>query len=163
MESASSIAAEVQIRRAEAEDVHGITSCVLSAYAPWVERIGMKPGPTLANYNQVLATAHVVIAELGLEVVGVLVMTITSEGFLLENVAVRPQFAGRGIGKRLLQFAEREALSNGYRSIYLYTHERMVANIAWYRRLGYLEYARRVEGPFARVFMRKALPFKSAE
>jgi ribosomal protein S18 acetylase RimI-like enzyme len=111
----------------------------------------------LQDYANVLAASHVVVAELKKAIVGVVVMTITSEGFLLDNVAVRPQFADQGIGRRLVACAEHEAVAHGYRSIYLYTHERMFTNLAWYRRLGYAEYARRIEGPFSRIYMRKVL------
>jgi ribosomal protein S18 acetylase RimI-like enzyme len=149
---------KIHLRRATGGDAAAVASCVLAAYSSWVERIGMQPGPMLENYADVLDTADlVVVAELECAIVGVLVTRATGEGFLLENVAVHPRFAGRGLGKRLVERAEREAVARGHRSIYLYTHERMVGNIAMYGRLGYVEYARRLEGPFSRVFMRKAL------
>jgi len=44
------------------------------------------------------------------------------------------------------------------RTVYLYTNELMVENIALYVRHGYVEYERRQEQGFRRVFMRKALP-----
>ena len=136
----------------------------MAAYSPWVERIGIQPGPMLQDYADVLATADaVVVAELEGTVVRVLVTRATSEGFLLENVAVHPRLMGQGLGRRLIERAEREALDRGHRSIDLYTHEGMLSNIALYSRLGYVEYARRVEGAFARVFMRKALPHANEE
>jgi hypothetical protein len=55
-------------------------------------------------------------------------------------------------------FAEAEASRRGHSRIRLYTHERMVENIALYARCGYIEYERRQEQGFRRVFMRKALP-----
>jgi ribosomal protein S18 acetylase RimI-like enzyme len=45
---------------------------------------------------------------------GVLVLAETGEGFLLDNVAVSPQTQGRGIGKKLLEFAEQRAQAKGY-------------------------------------------------
>lgn len=68
-----------------------------------------------------------------------------------------PECKGQGIGRQLLERAERDATSLGYRSLYLYTNERMTENIALYARVGYLEYERRQEEGFRRVFMRKAL------
>jgi GNAT superfamily N-acetyltransferase len=154
---------KIHLRRATRGDAAAVTSCVLAAYSPWVEWIGMQPGPMLEDYADVLETADlVVVAELETAIVGVLVTRTTSEGFLLENVAVHPRLAGRGLGKRLVERAEREAVARGHRSIHLYTHERMLGNIAMYGRLGWVEYARRMEGSFSRVFMRKALPADQA-
>jgi ribosomal protein S18 acetylase RimI-like enzyme len=72
-------------------------------------------------------------------------------------VAVHPAYQGQGIGRRLLQLAEVEALRQGFAHIDLYTHERMTENIALYQRLGYVETARRTEKGYQRVYMRKTL------
>jgi ribosomal protein S18 acetylase RimI-like enzyme len=72
-------------------------------------------------------------------------------------VAVLPTLKGQGIGRALLTHAEAQAKARGYRSIYLYTNEAMVENIALYARIGYVEYERRQEQGFRRVFMRKQL------
>jgi hypothetical protein len=45
----------------------------------------------------------------------------------------------------------------GFDSIHLYTHEKMTENLALYARIGYIEYERRAENGFSRVFMRKRL------
>ena len=53
--------------------------------------------------------------------------------------------------------AAAEAKRAGYDSIYLYTHETMVENLAGYAKIGYVQYDRRVEAGLARVYMRKKL------
>jgi ribosomal protein S18 acetylase RimI-like enzyme len=53
--------------------------------------------------------------------------------------------------------AESEARSAGFDSIYLYTHEKMTENQALYAKIGYVEYARRLDGGLPRVYMRKRL------
>jgi N-acetylglutamate synthase-like GNAT family acetyltransferase len=147
----------VTIRLAKISDVTAVAECVRLAYQHWISIIGMKPGPMLQDYATVLATEQVYVAEADHQMIGVLVLTIANEGFLLENVAVHPQYTGTGLGSRLLALAEREAIALGYDSIYLYTHERMSANIAKYQKLQYVEYARRLEDGLARVYMRKHL------
>lgn len=82
----------------------------------------------------------------------------TAEGFYVDNVAVRPSVKGKGVGRRLLELAEREARRQGYESIYLATHELMAENRALYQRIGYVEYDHRVVNGYPRVFFRKALP-----
>jgi ribosomal protein S18 acetylase RimI-like enzyme len=75
----------------------------------------------------------------------------------IENVAVRPGHQGHGLGRRLLTFAEDRAKATGMREVRLYTNELMTENIAYYRRLGYEEVERRLDGGFRRVFMKKVL------
>ena len=111
----------------------------------------------LQDYSAVIAREIVFVAELDDRLAGVLVLSKADDGFLIENVAVLPDLAGRGIGRALLIHAEREAMARGYDSIYLYTNERMLENIAWYAKAGFVEYERRSEQGLCRVFMRKEL------
>jgi ribosomal protein S18 acetylase RimI-like enzyme len=76
---------------------------------------------------------------------------------LLDNIAVRPERQGQGLGRRLIEFAEAEARRLGYRELRLYTHEKMVENIALYRRLGFEQTGRGHEAGYDRVFMTKHL------
>ena len=143
------------LRQAQARDVDGITACVDAAYRPYIERIGRKPGPMLEDYARVIEERQFTVAESKGGIAGVLVLAPTPEGLLLDNVAVLPEH--RGIGKALLQYAESEARRQGFGSLYLYTHEQMSENRALYSKIGYIEYDRRVEYGFARVYMRKSL------
>lgn len=111
----------------------------------------------LEDYAQVIGQRQVVVAERDGAIVGVLVLTVSDDGFLLDNIAVHPSCQGVGIGKVLLELAEVEARRQGYGSVCLYTHEKMVENQALYARIGYVEFARRAEKGYARVYMRKAL------
>jgi len=134
-----------------------VRDCVHAAYRHYIERIGRPPGPMLDDYAEVVRTRQVHVAEADGRIVGVLVLDVTDEGFLLENIAVDPSIKGTGVGKRLLELAEAEARRQGHASLYLYTHEKMTENQALYARIGYEEYARRTENGLARVFMRKRL------
>ena len=145
------------IRRATLADADHVAQCVDAAYGKWVPIIGMKPGPMLDDYRTVIETEVVFVAEQAGRIVGLLVLAEDAEGFLLENVAVHPDASGRGIGRALLALAESEARARGSAEIHLYTHERMASNIALYERIGYVDYAHRVESGFARVYMRKQL------
>ena len=61
------------------------------------------------------------------------------------------------MGRRLLAFAEAEALRRGYCEIQLYTHQTMVENQRLYASIGYEETGRGTEAGYDRVFMRKQL------
>ncbi len=134
-----------------------VAACVTAAYAMYVARIGKPPGPMLDDYAAVIARHRVfVLGEAG-AVVGALVLIRQADGLLLDNVAVHPDHQGRGLGRRLIDFAEAEARRQGYQALDLYTHELMTENIGRYRALGYQETGRRVEHGYPRVYMRKRL------
>jgi GNAT superfamily N-acetyltransferase len=145
------------LRPAVAADAAAVTDLVNSAYGHYVQRIGMQPGPMREDYAEVIGAADVVVADEDGALVGVLVLRITDEGFLIDNVAVHPSRQGSGLGRALLEYAEAAARRAGFDSVYLYTHERMSENLALYTRIGYVEYERRSQGEFARVFLRKNL------
>ena len=147
----------VLIRPALASDAIQATACVRAAYVQGVPLIGRKPWPMLQDYSEVIKTQQVFIAQVFGKFAGVLVLMDTADGFLLDNVAVLPSYKGQGVGKCLLIHAEQQAKLLGRRSIYLYTNEKMVANINLYAKVGYVEFERRAEQGFARVFMRKIL------
>jgi ribosomal protein S18 acetylase RimI-like enzyme len=148
---------EYLLRPAITEDTAKVTALVKAAYRHYVERIGMLPRPMTDNYAEVIRNSRVTVAERDQSIVGVIVMMVTDEGFLIDNVAVDPAYRGKGVGKALLTFAEAEARRAGFDSIYLYTHEKMIENLALYARIRYVEYDRRSQGDVSLVYMRKQL------
>jgi ribosomal protein S18 acetylase RimI-like enzyme len=148
---------EYSLRPATGADVPKVAALVNDAYGHYVERIGILPRPMIDDYAEVIANRRATIAEHHGAIVGVIVLTVDDEGFLIDNVAVDPSHRGRGLGRALLEFAEAEARRAGFDSIYLYTHEKMTENLAIYSRIGYVEYNRRSLGEFSLVYMRKHL------
>ena len=144
-------------RSATRADAPKVAALVNAAYRHYVERIGMLPRPMTDDYAAVIRDRQVTVAEHDGAIVGIIVLTVTDEGFLIDNVAVHPSRRGTGLGRALLQFAEAEARRAGFDAIHLYTHERMAENLALYSRIGYVEYDRRPQGAFALVYMRKQL------
>ena len=148
---------EFSLRPARAEDAVSVAACIDAAYRHYVARIGRLPGPMTEDYKEVIRDFQVTVVENGDHMVAVLFLARADEGFLLENIAVVPEHRGKGLGKWLMELAELEARRQGFDSIYLYTHERMTENQEIYRHLGYIEYARRTESGFRRIYMRKEL------
>jgi GNAT superfamily N-acetyltransferase len=151
------VAKSLSIRPAVAADVARVTECMHAAYEPWVPRLGRRPWPMVQDYSAVTEAEWVFVAESAGRLCGVLVLSETNDGLLIDNVAVLPALKGQGVGRALLIRAEQEARARGYDSLYLYTNEKMHENIALYARIGYAEYERRQEEGFCRVFMRKSL------
>jgi ribosomal protein S18 acetylase RimI-like enzyme len=147
----------VSLRPATAADVPKLTELVRAAYGHYVSRLGGPPRPMTDDYAEVLQTHQVIVAERGGEILGLVVMGVDDQGFFVDNVAVDPSHQGIGVGKALLEHAESAARDAGFDSVYLYTHERMVENLALYERIGYVEYDRRPVGEAHLVYLRKNL------
>jgi ribosomal protein S18 acetylase RimI-like enzyme len=148
---------EIELRPARPADAPRLTEIVQAAYGHYVERVGRPPRPMLDDYAEVIRRDQVVVAERRGEVVGLVVLQVGDEGFVVDNVAVDPAYKGSGVGRALLERAEAEARRAGFDSVALYTHERMTENLALYERIGYVEYDRRSIGDAFLVYLRKPL------
>lgn len=146
-------------RPARPDEADSLRALVRAAYAGWVPVIGREPAPMGDDYAARIAAGQAWVLEgAGGALLGALILEPAADGaLLLDNVAVRPDRHGQGIGRLLMGFAEAEARRRGAARIRLYTHERMAANIALYRRLGYAETHRAEQAGFRRVFLEKIL------
>jgi ribosomal protein S18 acetylase RimI-like enzyme len=147
----------LRLRPATIADVPRLSEVVQSAYGHYVDRLGRPPRPMTDDYADVVRSRSVTVAERDGEIVGLIVLGVDEEGFVVDNVAVDPSQQGRGVGKALLEHAEVAAREAGFDSIYLYTHELMTENQALYSRMGYVEYDRRLHDDACLVYMRKEL------
>lgn len=147
----------VVIEPAAIADRAAIERVVNDAYAKYVARIGKKPGPMLDDYAALITAGEVWVLRDGDGVAGVLVLKDAGDYLLLDNIAVAPDRQGSGLGRRLMDFADREAGRRGYRELRLYTHALMHENQRIYGALGWEEYARGNEAGYDRVFMCKRL------
>ncbi|WP_282608789.1 GNAT family N-acetyltransferase [Pelagibius sp. Alg239-R121] len=143
------------IRAAVPADLNAIRDIVERAYGHYVERMGRPPGPMLDDYARRVAQSETFVADFDGSVGGLLVLIDGDGHLLLDNIAVHPDAQGHGLGRRLMEFAEAEAVRRGYTELQLYTHESMTENIAIYSRLGWEETGRALQAGFERVFMRK--------
>jgi len=148
---------EPRIRTATATDVHAIAEIVDQAYRHYIARMGKPPAPMLDDYTARVLEGVVWVLEEGAVIAGIIVLLPTTNYLLLDNIAVSPARQGLGFGRRLLAFAEAEALRRGYCEIRLYTHQTMVENQRLYASIGYKETVRGTEAGYDRVFMGKQL------
>jgi GNAT superfamily N-acetyltransferase len=145
------------IRLAVPPDADNVRKAVHAAYRSWIPRIGKPPGPMLDDYAKRIAGGQVWVLTDADGIVGILVLEETPDALLLDNIAVVPDRHGQGLGRRLLEFAEAEAMRRGRNEIRLYTNALMAENITLYTRIGYVETARVTEKGFDRVYMVKRL------
>ena len=145
------------IRQAEQEDQEALVACVQAAYSKYIERIGKKPAPMLADYKALIAQRMVYVLADEKEVRGVLVMMPQGRNLFVENVAVDPRCQGPGLGRTLMAFVEQQARKEQLDEIRLYTNELMTENLLFYHQLGFEEEGRHVQNGYHRVFLRKRL------
>jgi GNAT superfamily N-acetyltransferase len=146
------------IRKAAPQDRSTVEAIVHEAYAPYVQRIGKPPGPMLDDYAALIDAGVVsVFEEPGGIIAAIIVLLPKPDHLLLDNIAVRQDRQGQGLGRRLIAFAEAEARRRGHDELRLYTHVLMTENIVLYTRLGFAETGRGHDAGYDRVFMTKPL------
>jgi GNAT superfamily N-acetyltransferase len=134
-----------------------LRNLVRAAYAHYVPRLGREPAPMTDDYAARITAGQAWLLEANGAPIGALVLEDTSEGLLIDNIAVSAEARGTGLGRRLMAFAEDEARRHGHARLWLYTNEKMTENIALYTRLGYRETRRAEQDGHRRVFMEKPL------
>ena len=111
----------------------------------------------LEDYSEIVAAHDVFVLTLENKIIGTLLLINRRPIFLLDNVAVHPDYQGRGFGRMLITFAETQAKNAGFDFITLYTNEQMTENLQLYKKLGFVETERRTEQGYRRVYMQKIL------
>lgn len=137
MFGAPNIDPTIELRPAEPWEAAAIKGIVRAAYAKWIPVIGREPLPMQADCQQALRD-HLfdVVVENG-RIVGLIETIKRGDHIWIENVAVIPEAQGRGIGRRLLARAERQAIAAGCFEARLLTNGAFEANVSLYSRLGY--------------------------
>jgi GNAT superfamily N-acetyltransferase len=119
--------------------------------APLVQYNESRAGPS--HYRPLVVTLQ----DSSAQVVGGM-WGATGYGWLFTQLLVVPDAArGKGIGTRLMQLAEQEAVARGCHSAWLDTHEFQAKG--FYERLGYVPFGELLNFPhgFSRIFLQKSL------
>jgi GNAT superfamily N-acetyltransferase len=132
---------------------------VRAAFTPYLEHMDREPAPLLADYDALVEAGEVWVATDGDDEVMVGVVTLRTEDGVafLGTLAVTPELAGRGLGTRLLAWAEDHARAAGCSEVRLYTNAAMIENLAWYPRHGYHETERGTVDGYDRVQLAKLI------
>lgn len=147
------------IRRAGPADAAAVREVTRAAYAKWIPLINREPLPMRADYDKAVREHLIDLWEEGGELLALIEMIPEPDHLLVENLAVRPDRQGRGLGDLLLKRAEAVARGLGHDELRLYTNALWTENIAFYLRRGFEETERKVIVPgSATVFMRRRLP-----
>ena len=127
----------IQLSRAEPADAESIRAVVRAAYARWVPILQREPIPMRVDYAEAVARNIIDLHHVDGELAALIEMHPTPDHLLIVNVAVAPAFQGRGLGRALMEHAERLAASLGLGETRLFTNILMVDNARLYFSLGY--------------------------
>ena len=128
----------IRLRPAEPADAAAIRDIVRAAYAKWVPVIGREPLPMRADYDKAVAEHPFDLAVEDGAIVGMIETMLAEDHLWIENVCVVPRAQGRGIGRLLLERAERQAIEAERRELRLLTNGAFEANVSLYKRCGYI-------------------------
>lgn len=151
----STVAGVSEPRPATMADLPAVEHVVQAAYRRYLGRLDRPPAPLLRDYRDDIAAGAIWV--LGAPVTALISLREEPGALHVGNVAVHPAAQGTGLGRRLLDFAERYARSHGHDRIALYTNEIMTENLAIYTHLGYRETGRRTDDGYRRVYLEKPL------
>jgi len=148
----------LSLRRAEPADAPAIDTLTQAAYAKWVPVLGRKPRPMTVDYAVAVRAHRIDLLEDASGLLALIEMALEPDHLLIVNLAVAPDWQGRGLGSRLLAHAEVVARAEGRPLLRLYTNRLMRPNIALYRSRGYTIDREEAYAGGAVVHMSKPVP-----
>lgn len=126
------------ISRASTADMHHVWRIVYHAYSTYIPLLEKTPPTFMENFDRHVSLGNLWLCRAGGEVVAMVVLTPNRSHLMIQALCVDPSFQGLGLGRRMLAFAETQALEGGFRSLRLYTNSIMERNIRIYERWGFL-------------------------
>lgn len=140
------------VRKALPEDAKGLQTCMELAYATYQERMdGRRLPPMDVDYAHEIRDYPTWVTEFKGKIVGGLVMMFDKDHASLANIAVHPEYQGKGVGSALMIFAETTAKNKNYSTIRLTTHILLTKNLSLYLHLGWKE----IDRDDTRIYMQK--------
>lgn len=132
---------EILITPALEIDSHAIQTCFEAAFRPFAATIDGFPDVTHGLLDAIEA-GEVFVAREGEILLGAITL-VQGEGFVkIGVVAVDPAQKGRGLGRKLVAFAQAHARRLGAKEMRLRTHVLMPQNVDLYKHLGWHETGR---------------------
>ena len=107
--------ASANIRTANANDAARLKHCMVSAYAPYLERMGSARLPPMdVDYATEIENFPCWVVDRAGDILGGLIMVFTRDRASIANIAVDPSAQGQGVGGMLMRFAESTAKEKGF-------------------------------------------------
>jgi ribosomal protein S18 acetylase RimI-like enzyme len=148
-------------RRATIADATALNALARAAYAIYVPVIGREPQPMATDWQTLFAQQEIWIVDGPSGPLASLALEVEPDHVVIWSVAVAPEHQRKGLGSRLLDFAEARSRELKRPEIRLFTNAKMARNIALYRSLGYAETRREELPDRVIVYMSKRLDISS--
>ena len=129
------------VRRAKAQDAGPLSDCIDAAYSVYASRMTDLPSVS-DGIAQTIESSRVWVAETEDGIIGGIILAPHEDFMMLENVAVRSDSSGMGVGAALIRQAEADCLELGLHQLRLSTHIDMPQNVRLYEHLGWQESGR---------------------
>jgi ribosomal protein S18 acetylase RimI-like enzyme len=141
------VAPDCRIRPAIVNDTATVKEIVTEAFIGVYANIDHpNPRPTTVDFTPMIARHEVWLVERttgpSAEPVGAMVLLPGPDRLVVDIVAIRPAEQHRGYGRLAIRFAEAHARARGIAELRLHTNPIFDRNLAFYRRLGFVETGR---------------------
>jgi ribosomal protein S18 acetylase RimI-like enzyme len=146
---------ETAIGLAIEADLPRIEAIITAAYSKYIERLNTLPAAMKTDYRKTIQAGNLYVLRRSDSVIGLICLLDTGDTFRISNLAVAPEHQGQGFGRLLMDYGEKVAIDKGYPEVTLFANEKMFENLVLYTKLGYVEFDRRLEEGFHRVYFRK--------
>jgi GNAT superfamily N-acetyltransferase len=128
------------IRLATETDVHRLVDVEVEA-GHMFHAVGMpavaEDVPKIADLREVVAAERVWVTVVGAQIAGYITAEVIDGNAHVAQVSVAPDYAGRGIGRAMIEFVEAWGRSAGCPATTLTTFRHVPWNAPYYLRLGY--------------------------
>lgn len=128
---------EAVLYTATVDDAVAIRDLVRQAYAKWVPLIGREPMPMTVDYADAMQRHRIDLLLRDGAMLGLIETLQHPDHLWIENIAVRPDAQGQGLGRHLLAHAENLARQAGCAELRLLTNAAFASNVALYEKTGY--------------------------
>jgi ribosomal protein S18 acetylase RimI-like enzyme len=94
--------------------------------------------PSVKMVGKYIFASSVYVAVLAEQIVGVLALFLINKNLIeIKNIAVAETHQGKGIGKKLLEYAIAEAKEKGFQDIQIGTANSSIGQLALYQKMGF--------------------------
>ena len=148
----------MELRLARPDDLPHIKQCLDAAFGVYVERMKKKPEAMVTDYRSHIDNKQVYVMDQGSDEIScVLILMPHSDHIYLDTIAISPNHQSKGLGTKMVKFAEDFTIEMGYSELCVCTNIHMHENQRFYSNLGFIEAERKTVNGYDRIYYSKKL------
>jgi len=128
-------------RQALANDFEQVQKCIAAAFTPYRELLGVSPYALSVDFRALISQKEIFMlqAKATSTIIGVVRLAQKDQHIEIANMAINPDFQGRGFGKQILTFAKNFARKRGLCEVRLSTNADLPSLLVFYSKQGFIE------------------------